>query len=102
MKIGQTKYCFCRLVYFYLINMKLLVLLAFFFHFNILMGQNLVPNGDFENYSICPDHQGQIDRAFPWLRIGCTPDYLNSCDTTNHAGVPFNDLGFRYAHYYSK
>ncbi len=44
----------------------------------------LVPNGAFENYSLCPDNFGQINRCTGWDRpIGSTstPDYYNSCAT---------------------
>lgn len=48
--------------------------------------QNLVPNGDFEQYSQCPDYVSQIDRAVGWMRpTQGTSDYLNAC-----LGVPFS------------
>ena len=30
-------------------------------------GQNLVPNGDFEQFSGCPTNWGQIDSALFWM-----------------------------------
>ncbi len=49
-------------------------------------GQNLVPNGDFETFSQCPDYVSQIDRATGWSRPTTgTSDYFNAC-----LGVPFS------------
>ncbi|MBK8228023.1 MAG: gliding motility-associated C-terminal domain-containing protein [Flavobacteriales bacterium] len=49
-------------------------------------GQNLVPNGDFEAFSQCPDYVSQIDRATGWSRpTDGTSDYFNAC-----LGVPFS------------
>lgn len=62
--------------------------------------QNLVPNGDLETYSQCPDYVSQIDRAVGWSRpTNGTSDYLNAC-----LGVPFsesvpdNEFGYQAAH----
>ena len=62
--------------------------------------QNLVPNGDFEQYSQCPDYVSQIDRAIGWSRPTTgTSDYFNAC-----LGVPFsesvpdNEFGDQPAH----
>lgn len=62
--------------------------------------QSLVPNGDLETYTQCPDYVSQIDRAVGWSRptVG-TSDYLNAC-----LGVPFsesvpdNEFGYQAAH----
>ena len=32
----------------------------------VLRTQNLVPNGDLETYTQCPDYVSQIDRAVGW------------------------------------
>ncbi len=62
--------------------------------------QNLVPNGDFESYTQCPDYVSQIDRAEGWSRpTEGTSDYFNAC-----LGVPFsesvpdNEFGYEPAH----
>lgn len=62
--------------------------------------QNLVPNGDFETYTLCPDYVSQIDRAEGWFRpTDGTSDYFNAC-----LGVPFsmnvpdNQFGDEMAH----
>jgi len=69
-------------------------------------GQNLVPNGDFEQYSSCPIFLSQIDSALFWfnpttgeLGNGGTSDYFNSCSNPNpNVGVPNNLLGYQMAH----
>ncbi|MBK6540930.1 MAG: gliding motility-associated C-terminal domain-containing protein [Flavobacteriales bacterium] len=48
--------------------------------------QNLLPNGDFEQYTLCPDYVSQIDRCVGWSRpTHGTSDYYNAC-----LGVPFS------------
>lgn len=63
--------------------------------------QNLVPNGDFEQYSACPTNYSQLDSALYWINpanggLGGTPDYYNQC-ATQYMGVPDNDKGFQAA-----
>ena len=74
----------------------------------VLGQQNLVPNGDFETYSQCPDNIGLVHLAVPWTNTGggTTPDYFHVCgppiiappDTFPNAGVPENVFGFQSAH----
>ncbi len=60
------------------------------------MGQNLVPNGNFEIYSQCPYNQGQISFATGWNTSSSTPDYFNSCATyTTGFSIPQNTLGYQ-------
>lgn len=61
-----------------------------------LRGQNLVPNGGFENYRICPGDHTQHPSQFAvdsWFSpsIG-TPDYYNVC-SNGEADVPHNWAG---------
>jgi hypothetical protein len=69
-----------------------------------LLGQNLVPNGDFEQHSACPTNLNQLYKTYFWFNPaiyppnGGSPDYFNGCDSTNVAGVPSNWLGFQQAH----
>lgn len=65
-----------------------------------VQAQELVPNGNFEQYSACPDYMSQIDRANGWSRpTEGTSDYFNAC-----LGVPFsesvpdNEFGDQPAH----
>ncbi len=71
---------------------------------NITYAQNLVPNGDFENYTVCPFTSGDIEKAFPWFQpyIGVgssSTDYFNSCNNSINGafGVPANFVGYNYA-----
>ncbi|MFN3341597.1 MAG: gliding motility-associated C-terminal domain-containing protein [Flavobacteriales bacterium] len=70
----------------------------FLFSFFLLVGivshsQNLVPNPSFENYSSCPQGQGQINRATPWYSTRGTVDYYNSCSGNVGFQVPSNGAG---------
>lgn len=64
--------------------------------------QNLVPNGDFEQYSSCPNWLSQIDYSSYWFNPTTygSPDYFNSCAVGTNAGVPNNIFfnGFQYPH----
>ncbi len=59
--------------------------------------QNLVMNGDFEQYDTCPDFWNQLHHALGWSSAGLSPDYFNACDTTGYVDVPANVVGFQYA-----
>ncbi|GAB4056440.1 T9SS type B sorting domain-containing protein [Spirosoma litoris] len=46
----------------------------------IAKGQNLVPNGSFENYRNCPTHDNQLIEATPWYNPNkATPDFYHHC-----------------------
>lgn len=62
--------------------------------------QNLVPNGDFEDYTQCPDYVSQIDRAVGWFRpTEGTSDYLHAClGVPWSLSVPDNSFGNETAH----
>jgi hypothetical protein len=64
--------------------------------------QNLVPNGNFEQYNYCPDDAGQWYSTVHWSNAnGSSPDYYHSCapplvfppDTFPHVGIPINIFG---------
>jgi len=59
--------------------------------------QNLVPNPSFEEHTLCPDHDSQIDRATGWQANAWSPDYYNACDTNGIVGVPSNLIGYQFA-----
>jgi len=67
-------------------------------------GQNLVPNGDFEQFSACPVSEAQIDLAAPWTNPvvwtagGLQADYDNQCTNTAFIDVPNNNFGYQPAH----
>ena len=82
---------------------KLYCLLILFFACRICEGQNIVPNGDFESYSQCPNNVDGLGYAVPWFNPAApfnisSPDYFNQC--TNHPwiDVPNNWLGYQPAH----
>jgi hypothetical protein len=61
--------------------------------------QNLVPNGDFEQYTTCPNSIGQFDVVTTWLNPStATPDYFNQCAGATIEGVPDNLFGYQFAH----
>jgi len=61
------------------------------FTFTICGAQNLVPNGDFEQYSGCPNALIQLDSALFWRSAtSATPDYFNACANPSFVGVPSN------------
>jgi hypothetical protein len=62
----------------------------------IVNGQNLVPNGSFEEYEDCPNALNQIDRALGWSRYRGSPDYFNMCADGGIMGVPLNIVGYQY------
>lgn len=66
----------------------------------ICTAQNLVPNGDFEQYSPCPSSVSQLSTATYWINpTVASPDYFNSCAPTgNSAGVPDNYFGYQLPH----
>ena len=46
----------------------------------LLRGQNLVPNGSFETYRNCPQHDNQLEEAIPWYNPNkATPDFYHHC-----------------------
>lgn len=63
--------------------------------------QNLIINGDFENYDTLPDLNGQVQRALPWHQISRSCDYwYNSIWTpwfdnslTSKSGKGFSGIG---------
>jgi len=65
--------------------------------------QNLVPNGDFEQFLICPTYLTQINHAINWFNPavyppGGSPEYFNQCSTNNYCDVPSNSFGYQLAH----
>ena len=70
------------------------------------MEMNLVLNGDFESFTLCPTVSSQFDVAAPWFQpTDGTSDYFNSCSgpasyvstPTNSAGVQVPRSGQGYA-----
>ena len=60
----------------------------------ILSAQNLVPNPNFDSYSVCPENSGQLAFAFPWFSPnGRTTDFAHECASGIIAGIPINHWG---------
>lgn len=86
--------------------MKTTSLFALLLLSSLASAQNLVLNGDFEQYLACPNNQGQGDLAVHWYKsvlntnqLPSHTDYLNSCQTNPTSwGVPFNVWGNEMAH----
>jgi hypothetical protein len=68
----------------------------------LAVSQNLVPNGDFEIYSQCPNSTSsypanmQINYANGWQAAALTPDYYNACaGMGNSVFVPYSNRGYQ-------
>ncbi|HLG36394.1 MAG TPA: T9SS type A sorting domain-containing protein [Bacteroidia bacterium] len=77
---------------------KILLISLIIFSFSV-EAQNLVPNGDFEQYSSCPNGPSQLDSALFWFNPGGgSPDYLNQCSGNPFSDVPNNVWGYQAAY----
>lgn len=59
--------------------------------------QNLVPNGSFEEYTVCPNNQGQVTGYLKnWFDpTFSSSDYFNTCSINNITGLPSNIYGYK-------
>ncbi|MCT4582550.1 MAG: gliding motility-associated C-terminal domain-containing protein [Flavobacteriales bacterium] len=69
---------------------------------NLFIGQNLVPNSDFETFTGCPIGPGQITNATGWTNPDTSSaDYFHSCNTGGFPlpslSVPSNIMGYQQA-----
>ncbi len=63
----------------------------------VALGQNLVPNPSFEEYTTCPWNWGQWANVVGWTSPYTTSaDYFNACAAGGAAGIPFNNMGYQY------
>ncbi len=78
-------------------------------NFKICIAQNIVPNGDFEQYSGCPTNFNQINSALFWFNpcvppYGSSPgqsgssDYYNACAPSGIMNVPNSAVGYQPSH----
>lgn len=59
-------------------------------------GQNLVPNGSFEEYIQCPDTFGRWDLIQDWTSYyTVSADYFNTCAVGTQVAVPFSAFGYQ-------
>lgn len=71
-----------------MLNSKKAILFYLLFCPVLLIGQNLVLNGDFESYNDCPTEEGHWEGyATGWTTFFGTPDYLN-CNLQGPAITP--------------
>ena len=80
---------------------KLICFIILIFSCRICSAQNLVYNGDFEQFSNCPFSYGQFDSLLFWrnptgVTGGGSPDYFNTCTGSSGIGVPYNYWGYQY------
>lgn len=75
---------------------RLFIYMIFQFYFTISFGQNLIINGDFEEFYSCPvtyTKRSYVPLVPGWFSPNeGTPDYFNSCSKVD-AGVPFSWAG---------
>lgn len=74
----------------------LLLFCVLYFQSARIYAQNLVPNGGFEQFTNCPNGDGQLGNADPWNSARGTCDLYNDCDNGNY-GVPNNQIGYQNA-----
>jgi gliding motility-associated-like protein len=77
------------------------IIILFLLVNQLIAQQNLVYNGSFEEYSLCPTsnelNNGQFERVKGWWRpTFSTPDYYNQCNI-GMVGIPNNFWGNQYA-----
>ena len=73
-------------------------LLLFLISNNESNGQNLIPNGSFEQYTGCPTYFNQLDSSIHWINpTNASPDFYNQCATA-WVGVPNSFYGYQQPH----
>jgi type IX secretion system substrate protein len=78
---------------------KLIYLIILLLTCRICGAQNLVPNGDFEQYTACPTDVSQFAKALYWFSpTTATPDYFNACAIMPNPDVPYNYFGYQFPH----
>ncbi len=81
---------------------QLLSALFLFYFVSNNLAQNLVTNGDFENYTSCPTNYAQVTKATGWLQpTPGTPDYYHTCSVNLNPNInlaggeqPYSGNGF--------
>ena len=60
--------------------------------------QLIVPNGNFDTFTACPNTSNRLHLVYPWFNAAAlTPNYYNACDDGS-VGVPNNSVGSQHAH----
>ena len=74
------------------------ILFAYLTSASICFSQELIPNGDFEEFTSCPTGQGQLDSLLHWFKpTGGTTDFYHACSPLSNFQVPNNILGYQPA-----
>ncbi|MBS1635300.1 MAG: gliding motility-associated C-terminal domain-containing protein [Bacteroidetes bacterium] len=78
--------------------MRVLLFCIFILSVQLLKSQNLVPNGSFETYTLCPNASSEIQSAVPWQTASAvsSTDYFNACSSL--LNVPNIPGGYQQAH----
>jgi hypothetical protein len=77
-------------------NMKSILASLAFCLVDLALGQNLVPNGSFEEYVDCPYSFGQWAQVVGWTSpFNHSADYFNRCAGGVICSVPFNNFGYQ-------
>ena len=75
-----------------------IVAISISFDADVVVAQNLVPNGSFEEYDYCPDYWNQVmENVTDWNGCANSPDFFHSCRQDTDLGVPFNWRGYQEA-----
>jgi hypothetical protein len=61
------------------------------------LGQNIIPNPSFEEYTTCPNDYGESFELDRWFVAVTSPDLYNTCDGNDTCGVPRNFSGYQTA-----
>src|ERR1043165_6825321 len=73
----------------------LLVFVMMVFIGGRMVGQNLVPNGSFEELTSCPQGYNGIDTCLGWFTESWSPDCLATCTSFSGILVPNNHFGIQ-------
>ncbi len=82
-------------------DMKIILTILTFLTLTLATGQNLVTNGGFETYSLCPTTKStsgnlQIAYANGWHAAASTPDYYNACaGISTGVNEPYSNFGYQ-------
>ena len=75
---------------------KLILVLIFISCCTHSKSQNLVTNGSFETFTLCPFSLGAINQATGWVVSLGTPDFYHACAVTSPlTGIPQNVCGYQ-------
>src|SRR4051812_47820103 len=75
---------------------KILLLFSSLLFCCIVEAQNLVPNYSFEDTTTCPNNLDEVNRAVGWSAFRQSPDYFNTCSSSQFVSVPNTNFGYQY------